>query len=1011
MRKLFLILMTLMACSWSLTAQTRTYHGTVVDGANNEPLVGATIMPVGGGQGVMTDVDGKFTISVPAKVKQVQISYVGYTTHKAALSDGMVVKLSSADSDLDELVVLGYGSAKKLGSVVGSVAVVGEKQLENIPTPTFMDALQGQVAGLSVLSSTGEPGAPSNAVRIRGVNSLEAGNTPLYILDGAPITSTMFTTLNPNDIQNITVLKDAASVAIYGSRAANGVIVITSKKGAMGEAPKVTVRANYGWSQMVEDGVEMMNSQQYVQFRDRIGIPVSDEVRTLVDKYGISTNWRDENFRSAAPTYSVDASLRGGSDRVNYYISLNHYDQEGIVKHSEMRRETLKAALNVKVNNWLRLGLQTNLGYTKYKTTSDVTIVQNGQSYINLGNPMVQSRMSMPYDSPYYYHFDENGNIIYGDRAAVLHYTVNQPYTQDFYASIWNRYRSRVTANVNLYEQITPIEGLTIRAQQAVDGYDARVSWETYPYESYTTPMGDHVGSTSVPVGSVNTGANQQNFSRYYSFTYTNTAEYTFNINDKHNFTVLAGEESIISKENGFSAYISGYTDKRLMLLSQGTTITPSNLKQSIVNETFNSLFFKLNYDFDNRYFFEATYRRDGSSKFAPGHRWANFFSVGGMWNAKNEKFLEPVDWLNELNLRISYGTTGNSSIDNYAYFGTVGTYTNGYGAGQTSWGLANPANPDLTWETVKSFDLGIHFKVLNILSGDVDFYKKTTTNMLMDIPWSFTTGWDSGTGNIGSMSNTGIDLTLNADIIRTKDWFWGVRANFNYNKNEITELFNGRDYYTLGSTGTRYEVGHSAGEYYAVRYLGVDPRDGKQMWLDKNDNVTKVYNEEGDAVMTGKSLYAPWNGGFGTNLRWKGLGLQVDFVWAAKKYMMNNDAYFINNAAQGISVNQTVDMLDVWSKPGDVTMHPGPSETIQFDDRMIEDASFMRLKNLTLTYSLPKKWMNAARLDNVTFHFTGRNLWTVTDYTGYDPEPSTNMYKFAYPNTRQYELGVEVTF
>ncbi len=1007
MRKLFLILMTLMACSWSLSAQTRTYHGTVVDGSNNEPLIGATIMPVGGGQGVATDADGKFTLKVPANVKQAKVSYVGYATQTVAIRDNMVVKLASSDSDLDELVVLGYGSAKKLGSVVGSVAVVGEKQLENIPTATFIDALQGQVAGLSVLSSTGEPGAPSTAMRIRGVNSLQAGNTPLFILDGAPVSSTVFTTLNPNDIQSITVLKDAASVAIYGSRAANGVVVITSKKGAMGEAPKVTVRANYGWSQIVEDGVEMMDSRQYIEFRDKIGIPVTEEVRNLVDKYGISTNWRDEIFRSAAPTYSVDASLRGGSEIVNYYLSLNHFDQDGIVKHSNMRRETLKAALNVKVNNWLRVGLQTNLGYTKYETTSDV--VSGGK--VNINNPMVQARFFLPYDSPYYYHFDENGNIVYGDKAARMHYSSGKPYTQDFQASTWNRYRTRVTANANLYEQINPIEGLTIRAQQAVDAYDARINWETLPYESFTTPMGDHVGGNNVPVGSVNTGAEQQSFSRYYSFTYTNTAEYTFNINDLHNFTVLAGEESIISKTDGFGAFVTGYTDKRTMLLTQGVTVTPSDLTHSIVKESFNSLFFKLNYDFDNRYFFEATYRRDGSSKFAPGHRWANFFSVGGMWNAKNEKFLEPVDWLNELNVRISYGTTGNSSINNYLYFGTVGTYENGYGQGQTSWGLSNPANPDLTWETVKSFDVGLHFKVLNILSGDIDFYKKTTTDMLMNIPWSYTTGFGEGTGNIGSMTNTGVDLSLNADIIRTKDWYWGVRANLNYNKNEITELFNGRDYYTLGSTGTRYQVGHSAGEYYVVRYVGVDPRDGKQMWLDKNDNITKVFNKERDAVMTGKSLYAPWNGGFGTNLRWKGLGLQLDFVWAAKKYMMNNDAYFLNNAAQGTSVNQTVDMLDVWTKPGDVTMHPGPSETVQFDDRLVEDASFMRLKNLTLTYSLPSKWMKAARLDNVTFHFTGRNLWTVTKYTGFDPEPSTNMYQFAYPNTRQYELGVEVTF
>lgn len=282
---------------------------------------------------------------------------------------------------------------------------------------------------------------------------------------------------------------------------------------------------------------------------------------------------------------------------------------------------------------------------------------------------------------------------------------------------------------------------------------------------------------------------------------------------------------------------------------------------------------------------------------------------------------------------------------------------------------------------------------------------------MLMDIPWSFTTGFDSGYANVGSMTNTGVDVNVNADLIRTNDWYWGVRCNFNYNDNKITELFNGRDAYTIPNTGLRYEVGHKAGEFYTVRYIGVDPRDGKQMWLDKNDNITKVYNDEEDAVMTGKSQFAPWTGGFGTTLRWKGISVNADFNWAAKKYMTNNDAYFLRNAAQGDSQNQAVEMLNVWTKPGDVTIYPGPSEQIQFDSRLIEDASFMRLKNLTVAYAFPKKLISKAGLTALSLHFTGRNLWTVTKFGGYDPEPQTNVYKFAYPNTRQYEFGVEVSF
>ncbi len=1005
MRKLFLILMTLMACSWSLSAQTRTYHGTVVDASSNEPLIGATILPIGGGQGVATDADGKFIISVPTRVSKVQVSYVGYTTTTVTLSENMIVKLSESDTNLDDLVVLGYGSAKKLGSVVGSVAVVGQKELENIPTATFVDALQGQVAGLNIYSNTGEPGAPATAVQIRGVNSLSAGNTPLYILDGAPVSSTVFTTLNPNDIQSVTVLKDAASVAIYGSRAANGVIVITSKKGAMGQKPTVTIRANYGFSQMVEDPVDMMDSKQYIEFRDKIGVPVSDEIKNLVDKYGFSTNWRNETFKQAAPTYSLDGAIRGGSDILNYFISLNHFEEDGIVAHSNMRRETLRTALNIKASDWLRIGFQGNLGYTKYEEAASTT--SNNQ--VVLTSPTVFARTAFPYDVPYYYSFDDQGSLIRGEKADYLHFS--RMTTPEYNMTNWKRFRNRVTANLNLYEQITPIEGLIIRAQQAMDAYENRINWETLPYESFLTPMGDKVGGNAVPVGQINTGANQQSFSRYYSFTYTNTAEYTHTFNDLHNMTILLGEESIITRQNSFSVFTQGFTDRRRMLLSSAGSVQVGDLSQAYTNTVFNSIFLKGNYEFDNRYFFEASYRRDGSSKFAPGHRWSNFFSVGAMWNAKNEKFLQPVEWLNELQVRLNYGSTGNSFINDYLFFGSLGSYPNYGSDNKSAIGLATPTNDKLSWETVYSFDAGLHFKVINMISADISFYKKTTKNMLMEIPWSYTTGFDAGVGNIGSMTNTGVDVSVNADLIRTKDWYWGLRCNFNYNHNEITELFNGRSGYTLGETGTRYEVGHKAGEYYTVRYIGVDPRDGKQMWLDKNDNVTKSYNEEENSVMTGKSIYAPWTGGFGTNLRWKGLSLQLDFNWAAKKYMMNNDRYFLANATLGDQVNQSADMLNVWTKPGDVTMYPGKNEEIQFDSRLIEDASFLRLKNLTLSYSLPSKWMDAAKLQGVTLHFTGRNLWTVTKFKGYDPEPLTNMYLFQYPNTRQYEFGIEVSF
>lgn len=1000
MRKLFSILMALMAFTCSIAAQNRTYHGIVVDADTKEPLIGASILPLGGGVGTATDVDGNFVLTVPASVKQIKVSYVGMTPVTVNLTDNMTIELKSETENLDDLVVLGYGSAKKVGSVVGSVSVVGSAQLENIPTATFVDALQGQVPGLNINSNSGDP-SQAQSVRIRGVNSLNAGIEPLYVLDGAPITSTVFTSLNPNDIQNITVLKDASAVAIYGSRAANGVIVITSKKGAMGDQAKVTIRANVGWSQMVEDHVNVMNSSEYIHFRDLINSPAPADAVRAATKFGIDTNWRKEMFNSTAPTYSLDGTVSGGGEKSQYYFSINHFDQKGIITASGLRRETLRASIFSNAKDWLRLGLQTNLGYTKWESNSQIS-----SSGIYTSNPMVFARAALPYDSPRYYTVGEDGMPVYGDKAMWIHYSdMFNPY---FITSIMPTSRTRVTANIVLSEQITPINGLVLKAQQALDAFDSRAKRVMLPYETFRTPMGDIVGDTEV--GETNEGTNSQSFGRYVNFTYTNTAEYNFRIKDINNITLLLGQESIITRQRSFGVMSRGLSDRKLTLLTNGTNVTMSDLAEDKVNTTFNSYFIKGTYDYDNRYFIEGTFRRDGSSKFTPRHRYANFFSTGAMWNAKNEKFMEDVDWMNELQVRVSYGSTGNSSIDDYLYYGAVGTGSLYGPANSPSLGVSQPNNFDLTWETVYSFDAGVHFKIFDIASADIDFYKKTTKNMLVEIPWSYTTGFDGGWANVGSMTNTGVDVNASVDLIRNSSFYWGVRANFGYNDNKITELFNGRDHYVLEGRGICYQIGHSAGEFYGVPYLGVDPLDGKQVWLDINDNPTKVFNEEADGRLLGKSYYAPWNGGFGTSLSWKGFGLTADFNWSANKYMMNNDLYFLQNAALGSQWNQTKEMLKVWTKPGDVTKYPNATEQVQFDSRQLEDASYLRMKTLTLTYRLPQSALNAIRLDNVVFHFTGRNLFTVTKFTGYDPEPQVNVYQFLYPNTRQFEFGVEVT-
>ena len=973
-------------------AQTQI-SGTVVSSEDGLPIIGASVMVEGTKNGTATDMDGKFTLSAPAGSK-ITVSYIGMKPKTLNASANMKIVLEPDHSALEEVVVTGYGSAKKLGSVVGAVATVSNEKLQKSVTPNFTDALSGQVSGLSVLSATGEPSA-SATIRLRGVNSINSSNTPLFILDGAPISSSMFNTLNPSDIANITVLKDASSTAIYGSRAANGVIVITSRRGKYDEKANLTLRAQYGISSPIADKIEMMNSQQYIEFRDKIGQPVSDEIKNLVNKYGFNTNWRDQIFNNSAPTYTLDATMTGGGKTFSYYLSFNHHSQDGIVAQSGMRRESLRANIDARLNDWFKVGFQSNFGINHWESNAEA-----GADGIYGTNPMVFSRQAFPFDVPNYYHFDAEGNLVWDGPADVLKYGDN--WTPDFV----NRYRStkrmRVTANFNIYEQLTPIKGLTLRAQQALDAYDYTLSNQWQPYDAFTTPMGSPVDKQE--------GSSQESFSRYYSFTLSHTAEYKHNFG-LHGLTVLLGEETILSKSKGFGVFTKGQTDPRQLRLTDATSVKPSNLRDSRAEEVFNSLFGTLDYNYAEKYYLNFSYRADGSSRFAPDTRWGHFYSLGAMWNAKKESFLNKVSWLDALELRISYGTTGNASgAGSYDYFGLLGT-----GAlynGKSSLGISTPSNYALTWEKVAELNGGFSARVFNRLSLGFDVYHKKTSDMLMSIPYSYTTSFGSGPGNIGSMKNTGFDFDFALDLMKTKDILWTFKANVNYNKNEITELFAGRDSYVINGTGVKLQVGKPYGEFFYVRNAGVDPADGHPMWLDANGNLTKEFNEVEDAVFTGKQRYAPWSGGFGTSFQYKNLSISADFAWQADKYMINNDNFFIKNVRFANRWNQSTDMLNVWTKPGQITDIPATGYGSEFDTRLLENASFLRLKNLTIQYVLPQKWINGTRiLKSAKIFGIARNLFTITQFSGYDPEPDINLVRFNYPNTRQFVLGVEATF
>lgn len=976
-------------------AQTHV-SGIVTSSEDGEPVIGATVKVVGSQTaGTVTDIEGRFSLSVSKPGVELEFSSIGMVSKRVKASENMTVVLQVDSHTLEQVVITGYGSAKKLGSVVGSIASVDKKKLESIVTPNFTDALAGQVSGLSVLSGAGDP-SQSATIRLRGINSIQSSSQPLFILDGAPIDAAFYATLNPADIESITVLKDAASTAIYGARAANGVIVLTSKQGKYSEQVSLSVRAQYGIAGPTSDGVEMMNSKQYVKFRDLIGQPVSDEVRTLVDKYNINTNWRDEMIDNAAPTLDVNATMQGGGQTVNYYISFNHHKQDGLIEMSKMHRNTLNARINARLNRFFKIGFTTNLGVQRYSQNAE----WSATGAIYAANPLVFARKAMPFDTPYQYTIDENGKMIKGDRAIGLKYSgLVMPW---WYNAHRNYYRNKLTLNTSVTETFTPLEGLTFQALQSINGLESMNHGSFSPYDAFVDGMGNKIDAMK---GSVSASS-----SRYYQFTLSHTAEWRKQFGD-HYVGILLGEETRIERSRGLSAYSEGQTDSRLLLLPHGTTVAPGDLGDSFGEEVANSLFANAEYNYKEKYYVTGSIRRDGSSKFAPGHRWGTFWSAGAKWNLKKEDFLKDVEWLNDLSLSVNYGTTGNDSgTGSYGYFGSYGV--GGLYNGESSLGIASMSNPDLTWETTAKWNVGLNFSIFDRAHFQVDFYRNKSTDMLMSIPYSMTTGFSSGIGNVAAMTNTGVEANVDVDILKTKDFYWSFKANVGYNKNEITELFQGRDEYVLANTGLKMAVGHAYGEFYQVRFAGVDPMTGAPLYYDKDGNKTKKFNEERDAVFLGKKRYAPWTGGFGTNFRYKNVSLIADFAWVAGKYMMINDDYFIANPQLATGWNQRVEMLNIWTTPGQITDIPGAKYDVQFTDQMLQNASFLRMKTLSIQYEFPKKWMQATRyIKGVKVFGIARNLFTITPFEGYDPEPDQNLVQFNYPNTRQFVFGAEISF
>ena len=995
-RKLVLTLIAVLGLMASVSAQNRQVSGTVKD-AGGAPVVGATVVVDGTSRGTTTNVDGTFVIAAPANAT-LTVSFIGYKSQQVAVNGQttIAVVLDEDTQAIDDVVVLGYGTGKKIGTVVGSVAQVKAETIESRPSNNVVDALQGQVAGLQIMTGSGEVDATSS-IRLHGYGSINAGNEPLILLDGSPITTGTLLAMNQNDIASINVLKDASATSIYGSRAANGVIYVQSKRGRYNEDVNITLRTQYSISSPTQPKVTAMNTEQLIDYTSRVeaifqGMDPNDPeqlaaVRNFfVNAYEIdetvNTNWFDEIMNRNAPLYQVDLGVSGGTKKSSYYFSSNYSDQTGVLPGSEMTRYTFRSNIETRIKDWIKAGMSMGVGF--YKSSNTFSLQSMGTNWFS--NP-INAVTLMPSYQPAY---DENG-----DPIQILDYAGG--YASPLVLSdLFPQNKERLQLNGAMFLELNPVKGLTIRTNLAANAFDYKYKYMNSPDYYYNN------GSGSV----------QNMFQRNYDWTWTNTVEYAFDIESDHHVTLLGGHESIYGTAESSSMTVRGITDSRFPFVNQGTT--PSIPTYSFGEYAFNSVFGRGEYNYAEKYFADFSLRYDASSRFGSANRGATFWSVGGMWNAKKEDFLADSKVISALSFKASYGTAGNSGIGNYAQYPTLAATTYN---GRNGWRLASPGNPALAWEKQATLTIGAEVGFANKVRLSAEWYRRQTTNMLMDVPIPATTGFTENTVNVGGMRNSGIDLTFNWDIYQTKDWFVNFHATFNYNRNQITALWDGLQEYALDEISLM-AVGEPYFMFYMNKWLGVNPQTGEPQWATSDGGVTNN-PDEAAFFNTGKSFQAPYTGGFGVNVSWKGLALTADFSWVHGNYMFNNTMYFSENPLfADWTTNQTTGALDYWKQPGDVTKYPSLEASINaggrnyYDDSMIERASFLRLKNIQLSYTMPSSWFKKNKfISGIKLYVGARNLWTVTGYTGLDPEVDSDYSLDNYPASRQWTFGAEFKF
>ena len=996
MRKLFLLI-TVCALSMAAIAQNKVIKGLVIDAGNNEPLIGASIMPVGAGNGTATDIDGSFSLSIPESVKMITVSYVGMQTKKVEAKDGMTVKLASADTKLDEVVVTGYGVAQK-SAYTGAAAVVGENIVTSKTDANVMKSLQGSVAGLQMNNSTGMPGAEATVV-IRGVGSYSSNTQPLYVVDGTPMFSeadalsakdgqyySPISNINPSDIESITVLKDASATAIYGARAANGVIVIETKKGS-GNKLNINLNLKKGWTQIspIDEKYKPVNDKKWL---DIWGTGIANAGimdKASADKYvlgmanqmgyrGENTNWLDAILRSGnVDEYSVDFS--GKTGETNYFISGGYYNNEGIIINTGMERFTGRFNLSTKYR-WISLGVNASGAFAESNgipTSSAFT------------NPLVTVYGMVTPIEPIY-----NTDGTYNSSAYFNPIALNDPDQGDI------RSQKVTTATVNPWISVDFGKGFVWKTNFALNYYHL----DEYQFWSVMNPQ-----------GAESNGVGQKYNDTKTNLIVTNTLNWLHTFGDYHDLNIMLGQEAQKTKDY-YEYYAAQNFAKGFREMS--TASEPTKATDLTSYRTIASFFANANYSYAGKYFLSGSARYDGCSAFGDNTKWGLFGSVGAKWRMSEEKFWENIKpYVNNIALRASYGTVGNCEI---GWYSARGLYDIGYNyAGRPGMRPTSVPNKDLGWESRHKFDVGIDATILNRVVLAIDFYNERTKDLLYDMPISQTTGLSSIIKNIGEMENMGVEVSVNANIFRMKDFSWDVNFNITANKNKMIKLSNNE---SIEGGVTMITPGKPLHTYYMKEYAGVDPENGSPLWYKADGTTTSNYGEANKRFMGSADPKA--FGGFGTTLRYKGFDLSGTFAYQFGGKVYGTGLNYDLQTGDQIFSNVMNHVYDnAWTENNRHTDVPkfvygDASGANKASSRFLMSSDYLRMKSLTFGYTLPHSIVNKIYLSNVRAYFTADNLFTVKadDFIGFDPEAKSNgAQAWQYPVAQTFAFGLNISF